>query len=1066
MAPKKMLPAIKKREAGIHRFFCAASNTSLDDLTNSALTEMLTITPSSVTASNLTVYGGLSLENTGLFQNRIINGDMWVDQRGIVTGTPGTGAGSSSAATSTTYSVDRWAIASGYSSGTLCAAQVPLSSTDQAAVEGRFTNAVVIGVSPIVDLNTYMPFNSNILDVTGNGNTPTLTGTARYAPGRVSETAVYLANEANVLATSTAATNYLLNASYSYSQSFTVSLWVLCTKIPLSGTYPSVPFSTNSSAAQSANSLFIQISITPTISFGIQNVANYAGAAIAVNTWAHAAIVNKNGTLIFYINGVQTSTTTTAFVKNGYILGNINQTFNYPFAGYIDEFRIYNRALSATEVAALANVAPVTVAPTNSLTTRLTFDNITTDAQGTLPTPVATGTTTYSTSSKSGTASLDLTANTAGGTMTKGLTYSLASGSFLLPLSGSAWINSTSPTTAAFQDPFCIGNNTSTNTLAVEIYFDIAGSGKIFLTCTIGGTAYTSPISPFALTAGTWYHLTFTITNYYMQFYINGVMVSSRTTGAGALSIRGGTGASGNPTQLRIGGGTGTSLSYAFKGYVDDVRIYNRELSSTEVAGLYYSYQNAAYMLYQQPIEGLNVADLAWGTSAAQSASVSAWIKNNTANAQQFSLSAGNAGATAALSAITFETSSGINDTLGFLTNPVGTNVVYSTSIYKVGTRSLDLTANTAGGTASTFIAYNYNYSALPLSVSMWIYPTAAANYTLPLSIGNSLSTSLNIGVNSSSQVYANIYISSVLYQPSVVTVVLSQWVHVALTLTTGFGIIFYINGVATSITTLPSTALALTIATTTQLPTILRFGCQSYDNTTAYKGYIDDVRIYEKTLTATEVYQIYSKNATGTTISQYLLPRSYLYTTPSIPSGSWQKISFTIPGDTTDAAWAKDTTCGVNLALCLGASAPYVGSDVLSGWSSAQYFTGSNIQAYGASSNNFLSDVDNSIYLTGVQFEKGTSVTPFSGRPYSTELKLCLRYFEMINVVDQGGTQTGTQLTSSTYKVIKRAVPTLSYTVALYGAFNNAVTYEDCFRITRTNAEPAVYGLRIDAEL
>jgi len=1066
MAPKKILPAIKNYEAGIHRFFSATNSATLDTL-NSTLSEVMTITQSGIVASNLTVYGGISAENTGVFRNRIMNGDMRVDQRGIVTGKPGTGAGGNVASPSTVYSVDRWAIVNGSAAGTLCAAQVTLTDTDQAAVEGRFNNAVAIGVSPVVGLSAYMPFNSNVLDVSGNGVVLTPTGTMNYAPGRVSGTAVYLANEANVIATPTASANYL-TSPYTLKYPFSLSFWFCLIKSPASGKYSTIFITTGSTYA--TNNLNWSISLSGSVltlytnNFG---AVNWAANVITQNTWYHIGCSTTSaGAMSYYFNGALINTYTfPTFVSTGIMFGNDGTNGVEPFAGYMDEFRIYNRALSATEIAALANVAPPTVAPTTSLITRLTYDNIATDSQGTLPAPVATGTTVYSSSSKSGTASLDLTGNTAGGTMTVGQTYTLASGSFSLPISGSVWLNSTSPTTAAYQVPINIGNNTSANTLAVEIYTDIAGSGKIILTCTIGGTSYNSPMSPFALTAGVWYHLAFTITNSYLQFYINGVMVSSRQTGAGALSIRGGVGASGSPTQLRIGSEAGTALSYAFKGYVDDVRIYNRELSASEVAGLYYSYQNAAYTLYQQPIEGLNVADLAWGTTAAQSATVSAWIKNNTVTAQQFSLSAGNAGAAAAIAAVTFETDSGINDTLGFLTNPVGTNVVYSTSIYKVGTRSLDLTANTVGGTPSTFISYNYNYASLPLSVSMWIYPTAAANYSIPFSIGGLLDNTLSIVINSSSQIYTSIYISSVNYASSFITITLSQWLHVAVTLINGVSNILYINGVAVGTTTLPSTALVLTIGTTTALPTTLKLGCRAYDNAYAFKGYIDDVRIYEKALSAAEVYQIYSKNATGTTVSQYLLPRSYLYTTPSIPSGSWQKIRFTIPGDTTDAAWAKDTTCGVNLALCLGASAPYMSSDVSAGWSSAQYYTGSNIQAYGASVNNFLADTSNSIYLTGVQFEKGAMATPFELRPYSEELQLCQRYYETISVVDQGGSQTGFQWASSIYKVIKRVIPTLSYTT-LFGTFESANTFTDSFRFTRSAADPAVYGLRLDAEL
>jgi len=1064
MATKKIIPAVKKYEAGIHRFFNATSNsTTLDDLTNSVLSESLTISQGIVYASNLTLYNGVSADNVGLFRNRIMNGDMRVDQRGKITGKPGTGAGGSAEEASTVYSVDRWAIANGTASGTLCAAQVSLSDADQAALEGRFTNAMAIGVSPVVGLSAYMPFNSNILDVSGNGVVLTPTGTMNYAPGRVGNAAVYLANEANVIATPTAAANYL-TSPYILKYPFSLSFWFCLIKSPASGKYSTI-FVTNTSTSVTTNNLVVSISLSAgvlTLYITNSGVVSWASSVVTQNTWYHIGFsVTSAGAMSYYLNGTLVNTYTfPTFLCTGILFGNDGTTSLTPFAGYIDEFRIYNRALSATEILALANVAPPTVEPTNSLTTRLAFDNVATDSQGTLPAPVATGTTVYSSSSKSGTASLDLTANTAGGTMTKGLTYTLASGSFSVPLSIGGWINASS--IAAYQVLFCLGNNTSTNNTSLQLVID--ATGKIIVGVNISGIGYSS--ASITLSASTWYYISVTVTNSYLQFYINGVMVCSTKTGAGAFTIANGTG---SPTQLRIGGQTGTSLLYAFKGLVDDVRIYNRDLSASEVAGLYYSYQNAAYMLYQQPIEGLNVADLAWGTTAAQSATISAWIKNNTSNDQQFSLSAGNAGAAAAIAAVTFETDSGINDTLGFLTNPVGTNVVYSTGVYKVGTRSLDLTANTVGGTPSTFISYNYNYASLPLSVSMWIYPTAAANYSIPFSIGGLLDNTLSIVINSSSQIYTSIYISSVNYTSSFITITLSQWLHVAVTLINGVSNILYINGVAVGTTTLPSTALVLTIGTTTALPTTLKLGCRTYDNAYAFKGYIDDVRIYDKALSAAEVYQIYSKNATGTTISQYLLPRSYLYTTPSIPSGSWQKIRFTIPGDTTDAAWAKDTTCGVNLALCLGASAPYVSSDVVGGWSSAQYFTGSNIQAYGASANNFLADTSNSIYLTGVQFEKGAMATPFEVRPYSEELQLCLRYYETMGIVDQGGVQAGSQWGSSTYKVVKRVIPTFSYTtLAPTTSFESTYTYTDCFRFTRTSGgdRPWVIGLRLDAEL
>ena len=45
----------------------------------------------------------------------------------------------------------------------------------------------------------------------------------------------------------------------------------------------------------------------------------------------------------------------------------------------------------------------------------------------------------------------------------------------------------------------------------------------------------------------------------------------------------------------------------------------------------------------------------------------------------------------------------------------------------------------------------------------------------------------------------------------------------------------------------------------------------------------------------------------------------------------------------------------------------------------------------------NFLDNTSNEFYLTGVQLEVGSEVTPFEFRPYSQELLLCQRYYQQI---------------------------------------------------------------------
>ena len=75
----------------------------------------------------------------------------------------------------------------------------------------------------------------------------------------------------------------------------------------------------------------------------------------------------------------------------------------------------------------------------------------------------------------------------------------------------------------------------------------------------------------------------------------------------------------------------------------------------------------------------------------------------------------------------------------------------------------------------------------------------------------------------------------------------------------------------------------------------------------------------------------------------------------------------------------------------------------------------------------------DDSIYITGVQLEKGSTATSFDYRPYGTELALCQRYYEQIiaenRMLITSGYMSGvaTHYQSQYYAVPKRASPTIT---------------------------------------
>ena len=87
-----------------------------------------------------------------------------------------------------------------------------------------------------------------------------------------------------------------------------------------------------------------------------------------------------------------------------------------------------------------------------------------------------------------------------------------------------------------------------------------------------GSTVPTEAFAPTALTTGAWYHLAATYDGSMLRLYVNGTQVAS-TAKSGAITT------STNP--LTIGGDP--IYGQNFQGLIDEVRVYNRALSTSEV---------------------------------------------------------------------------------------------------------------------------------------------------------------------------------------------------------------------------------------------------------------------------------------------------------------------------------------------------------------------------------------------------------------------------------------------------------------------------------------------------
>jgi hypothetical protein len=127
--------------------------------------------------------------------------------------------------------------------------------------------------------------------------------------------------------------------------------------------------------------------------------------------------------------------------------------------------------------------------------------------------------------------------------------------------------------------------------------------------------------------------------------------------------------------------------------------------------------------------------------------------------------------------------------------------------------------------------------------------------------------------------------------------------------------------------------------------------------------------------------------NTTGTfggSVQNGAGTRSYPFTYTINAANTWEYKTVTIPGETT-GVWATNNLAGPVVNFSLGTGTTYSGT--ANTWGSANYLSATGATSLMLSTSNYL-------YVTGVQFEKGSTATSFDYRPYGTELALCQRYY------------------------------------------------------------------------
>jgi len=115
---------------------------------------------------------------------------------------------------------------------------------------------------------------------------------------------------------------------------------------------------------------------------------------------------------------------------------------------------------------------------------------------------------------------------------------------------------------------------------------------------------------------------------------------------------------------------------------------------------------------------------------------------------------------------------------------------------------------------------------------------------------------------------------------------------------------------------------------------------------------------------------------------------RSYVATYTISSANTWTYVTLTVPG-CTDGTWLTTNGIGIYVIWNLADGSSYDTTTPNTWLTSFKTKTSSTV--------NFIGTTNATFYLTGAQFEAGTTASPFEYRQYGTELALCQRYYYSI---------------------------------------------------------------------
>lgn len=332
-------------------------------------------------------------------------------------------------------------------------------------------------------------------------------------------------------------------------------------------------------AAETGNGVIMWRGSEPTLYLRIDAPMN--------NKWHHLLITQSGTNATIYVDGIYANTTTMGAL--GSSSGNVGVgcygTSSYPFNGSIDEVLIYNDTLTQSEITNLYHTGLSQHASTNiSLKTRTATTYNLTDtglvSQWSFNTNQS-GNATDDMGRNNGTCSGTTCPTWNEGNGSVGGGYYFDGGDYV-NINGSVeddpdllTISLWAKWKAGSNDAVFGHRNSTTELIQIAItssttaIFQLRSSGNSLKTIT-----YTGDTSKWHYYVGI-----LDVASNSHKFYVDGVLVGTDTTNFGSKTF--------NSNKQTIGASNDGNYNFDFNGAIDEVRIYNRSLSASEVLDLY-----------------------------------------------------------------------------------------------------------------------------------------------------------------------------------------------------------------------------------------------------------------------------------------------------------------------------------------------------------------------------------------------------------------------------------------------------------------------------------------------